>query len=93
MSPKVESWGTVNEKVIKKVDRGVSSKDKYASTQRTIAIMTAICFFGLILIPLIYLSVGITTVANTIELIKTIAAVLGGIVGMVWGFYFHKLED
>jgi len=32
------------------------------------------------------------TVTEAVELIKTIAAVLGGIVGMVWGFYFYKAD-
>lgn len=58
--------------------------------QWKLASITAYGYFSLLAIPLILLLIGKLNVNETIDLIKTIAAVLSGIVGMVWGFYFYK---
>ena len=55
-----------------------------------LARITAYGYFSLLAIPLIFLLFGKLNVNETIDLIKTIAAILSGIVGMVWGFYFYK---
>ena len=61
-------------------------------TQKFIAVATAIAFFTLLGLPLIFGILKIIEIADAVELMKTIAAILSGIVGMVWGFYFHKPE-
>lgn len=58
--------------------------------QWKLASITAYGYFSLLAIPLILLLIGKLSVNETIDLIKTIAAILSGIVGMVWGFYFYK---
>jgi hypothetical protein len=70
-----------NDKVIR--------KSSHKTMQMLIASVTACGFFILLGIPLLYLLIGVINVNDTIELIKTIAAILGGVVGMVWGFYFY----
>lgn len=82
-----EDWG-----VVSRIKKAVKREAYFASTQRTIALLTAFAYFGLILMPLLFLLAGIVNVDETVELIKNIAAVLGGIVGMVWGFYFYRGE-
>ena len=58
--------------------------------QWKLARMTAIGYFSLLSVPFAFLLIGKLDVNETIDLIKTMAAILGGIVGMVWGFYFYK---
>jgi len=58
--------------------------------QWKLASITAYGYFSLLAIPLIFLLIGKLNVNETIDLIKTLAAILSGIVGMVWGFYFYK---
>ena len=58
--------------------------------QWTLARITAYGYFTLLAIPLFFLLIGKLGVNDCIDLIKTIAAILSGIVGMVWGFYFYK---
>ena len=58
--------------------------------QGKLARMTAIGYFSLLAIPFAFLLIGKLDVNETIDLIKTMAAILSGIVGMVWGFYFYK---
>ncbi len=55
-----------------------------------LARLTAYGYFSLLTIPLIFLLFGKLNVDETIDLIKTLAAILSGIVGMVWGFYFYN---
>ena len=58
--------------------------------QWTLARITAYGYFTLLTIPLFFLLIGKLGVNECIDLIKTVAAILSGIVGMVWGFYFYK---
>ena len=58
--------------------------------QWKLARITAYGYFSLIAVPLFFLLIGKLDVNETIDLIKTIASILSGIVGMVWGFYFYK---
>lgn len=58
--------------------------------QWKLARMTAIGYFSLLSVPFAFLLIGKLDVNETIDLIKTMAAILGGIVGMVLGFYFYK---
>ena len=55
-----------------------------------LARLTAYGYFSLLVVPLLFLLIGKLNVNETIDLIKTIAAILSGIVGMVWGFYFYN---
>ena len=58
--------------------------------QWRLARMTAIGYFSMLSVPFVFLLIGKLNVNETIDLIKTMAAILSGIVGMVWGFYFYK---
>jgi len=88
---KVNYLGKVDQKILETLNKKVKSKDSpHTSTQRFIAKTTAIGFFVLISLPLVFLMFGRINVNDAVELIKTIAAVLGGIVGLVWGFYFYS---
>jgi hypothetical protein len=75
-------------------DLGIIQKPQKLSTrlfmQRVLATYTAVGYFTLLAIPFIFLILERINVDETIDLIKTIAAILSGIVGMVWGFYFYK---
>ncbi len=90
MSPQQLDWGSVKEDTVEIVEKKLSPKEKHASIQRRIAMFTARAYFILLATPLVLIAFKTITVNDAIELIKTIAAVLGGIVGMVWVFYFHK---
>ena len=58
--------------------------------QWKLARLTAFGYFSLLSVPFVFLLIGKLDVNETIDLIKTMAAILSGIVGMVWGFYFYK---
>ena len=62
---------------------------KVKPTRIFIAKATVWGFFILLAIPLIMLIFNRLNVDDAIDLIKTIASILAGIVGMVWGFYFQ----
>jgi hypothetical protein len=87
-------WGTItkNEVLTKIENQRQSVKETRASTQKMLAKLTALGYFILLGIPLCFLPLKTITVAEATDLIKTIAAVLGGIVGMIWIFYF-KIES
>ena len=61
-----------------------------STEQWKLARLTAYGYFSLLVVPLLFLLIGILNVNETIDLIKTLAAILSGIVGMVWGFYFYN---
>lgn len=84
-----ENWGELTPKAKQKVER-TTVEETRSLTQRTIAIWTAGAYFILIGLPLFFLPFGWIEVEGAVELIKTIAAVLGGVVGMVWIFYFKE---
>lgn len=91
LSEKTKEWGKVTKDVAQEV-RKITSPETRESTQKAIAMITAKAFFFLLGFPLFLVMIKFITVTEAVELIKTIAAVLGGIVGMVWGFYFYKAD-
>jgi hypothetical protein len=66
-----------------------------------IALIIVSGFFLLLGLPFVYLFLGVqpadataTKIAEVIDLIKTVAAVLSGIVGSVLGYYFRvKMQE
>jgi len=85
--PPATDWGAITNEAKTKI-QSISTKETRANTQKMLAKFTAIGYFILLGIPLAFLPLKNITVPEAIDLIKTIAAVLGGIVGMTWIFYF-----
>jgi len=81
-------WGTVTEDIGTVIKKSTAAEPSRASIQKYLAVGTAAAYFILLGIPLSFLPLKTITVTEAIDLIKTIAAVLGGIVGMIWIFYF-----
>jgi len=55
-----------------------------------LAILIIAGFFFLLIYAMALNNFGINTVAETTDLLKTIGAILGGIIGAVITFYFSK---
>ena len=91
MTEQAKNWGKVTKDVAQEV-RKITSPETRESTQKAIAMITAKAFFLLLGFPLFLVMIKFINVTEAVELIKTVAAVLGGIVGMVWGFYFYKAD-
>jgi hypothetical protein len=62
-------------------------------TRGTIAMIIVCVFLGLLVLPLLFLLAAKITEAETTDLLKTIAAVVGGSVGIIIGFYFSESKQ
>jgi hypothetical protein len=66
---------------------------KEGVTRATIAMITVCAFFGLLILPLVFLLAGKVSEAGATDLLKTLAAVVGGSVGIIVGFYFSETKQ
>lgn len=75
--------------------RRVEDKYKLSPTQeiqRFLAHFTAMLLSVFLGIPFLFLAFGKISFTQTVDLITTIAAILGPITGAVWGFYFQSTK-
>lgn len=72
---------------LKRVEDKTSIRDQIVRIN--LAYITSFLFGFFLFLPFLQLSLGQIMYEQAIEVIKTIASILGPITGLVWGFYFN----
>ena len=70
-----------------------SALERREFSASVIALIVVTGFFALLFVPLVYLFIAQPPVSDIVDLIKTISAVLSGIVGSVMGYYFRGVRE
>ncbi len=61
-------------------------------TRAFLAIVTVVGYFLLLMAPILGLAFGRISESDAVDMLKTIAAVVGGPAGLVIGFYFSERD-